>query len=180
MSDRRLLAALAKDDTAALSAAMDTYTHYVATVIHNQLGAFAYPEDTEELTANVFLSLWQNRQKLRTLHLRGWLAATARNEAREFLRKRRLLTVSQEDILLVSGDMAQRLAEKKERARFIRRAIASLGWPDREIFLRHYYYDQTVSEIAEEMDMNANTVKSRLRRGRDKLKDKIEKGDFYG
>lgn len=178
-ADRQLLAALGKDDTDALAAIMDTYTHYVATVIHNQLGVFASPEDTEELTANVFVSLWQNRKKLRTLHLRGWLAAAARNEARGLLRKRKLLTVSQEDVLLVSGGMAERLAEKRERARFIRGAIAALGWPDREIFLRHYYYDQSVSEIGEEMELNPNTVKSRLRRGRDKLKEMIEKGDFY-
>lgn len=179
IADRQLIAAMVKDDTAALASIMDIYTHYVATVIHNQLGAFACPEDTEELTANVFVSLWQHRKKLRTLHLRGWLAAAARNEARCLLRKRKLLTISQEDVLLVSGDMAQKLAERQERTQFIRRAIASLGWPDREIFLRHYYYDQSVSEIGEEMELNPNTVKSKLRRGRDKLKEMIEKGDFY-
>ena len=54
-----------------------------------------------------------------------------------------------------------------------------MGWPDREIFLRYYYYDQKISEIADEMDMNAETVKSRLRRGREKLKSLIEEGDFY-
>lgn len=178
-ADRQLMAALGKSDTAALSAIMDKYSHYVATVIHNQLGAFASPEDTEELTANVFVSLWQNRTGLKTLHLRGWLAAVARNEARNLLRNRRLLTVSQEDIILASGDMAERLAEKRERAQFIRSAITALGWPDREIFLRYYYYDQSVSEIAEEMELNPNTVKSKLRRGRDKLKEMIEKGDFY-
>lgn len=179
MADRQLIAALGKDNTDVLARIMDTYSHYVATVIHNQLGAFACPEDTEELTANVFVSLWQNRKKLRTPHLRGWLAAAARNEARSLLRKRRLLTVSQEDILLVSGDTAQKLTERQERSRFIRGAIEALGRPDREIFLRYYYYDQTLSEIAEEMGLNPNTVKSRLRRGRDKLKETIEKGDFY-
>lgn len=158
---------------------MDTYSQYVATVIHNQLGAFACAEDTEELTANVFVSLWQNRKKLRTFHLRGWLAAAARNEARSLLRKRKLLTVSQEDVLLVSGDVAAKLTEKRERARLIRSAVASLGWPDREIFLRYYYYNQTVSEIGEEMTLKPDTVKSRLRRGREKLKKIIEKGDFY-
>ena len=179
MADRSRLAALARGDTDALAAIMDTYGHYVATVIHNQLGAFACPEDTEELTANVFVALWQNRTRIKTAHLRGWLAATARNEARSLLRRRRLLTVSSEDALLVIGDMAEKLAETRERARFLRRAIAALGWPDREVFLRYYYYDQSVSEIAEEMALKADTVKSKLLRGRNKLKKMIEKGDFY-
>ena len=55
--DKRLIQLLAKDDTEALSHIIDKYTNYVATVIHNQLGAFASQEDTEELTANVFVAL---------------------------------------------------------------------------------------------------------------------------
>ena len=53
-----------------------------------------------------------------------------------------------------------------------------LGEPDREIFLRYYYYEQKIAEIADEMAMNAGTVKSRLRRGREKLRQTLEKGDF--
>lgn len=177
--DKRLIQQLAKDDTAALSYIIDKYTNYVATVIHNQLGAFASQEDTEELTANVFIALWQNRNRIKTTRLRGWLAATARNEARRHLRDKKLLTVSQEDVVLVSGDIANRLAEAHERTRFMQNALFSMGWPDREIFLRYYYYDQTTSEIADEMEMNAETVKSKLRRGREKLKGLIEEGDFY-
>ena len=178
-TDQRLIHALARDDTAALSQIIDKYTNYVATVVHNQLGAFASPEDTEELTANAFVSLWENRTRLKTPHLRGWLAATARNEARRHLRAKKLLTVSQEDVVLVSGDIAEKLAEAHERTRIVQKALFDLGWPDREIFLRYYYYDQKISEIADEMDMNAETVKSRLRRGREKLKQRIGEGDFY-
>ena len=178
-ADQQLIRAIAKNDTAALERIMEKYTNYVATVIHNQLGAFAVKEDAEELTANVFVALWENRAKLKTARLRGWLAATARNEARRHLRDRKLLTVSQEDVVLATGDMAQRLAEAHERARLIQNALFSMGWPDREIFLRYYYYDQKVSEIAGEMEMNPETVKSRLRRGREKLKSLIGEGDFY-
>ena len=177
--DKKLIQLLAKDDTAALSHIIDKYTNYVATVVHNQLGAFASPEDTEELTANVFVSLWEHRARLKTPHLRGWLAATARNEARRHLRDKKLLTVSQEDVVLVSGDIAERLAEAHERTRIVQKALFNLGWPDWEIFLRYYYYDQKISEIADEMDMNADTVKSKLRRGREKLKSLIGEGDFY-
>ena len=42
--------------------------------------------------------------------------------------------------------------------------------PVREIFLRHYYYYQTVERIAGEMKLNPSTVKSHLRRGREKLR----------
>lgn len=49
--------------------------------------------------------------------------------------------------------------------------------PDREIFLRHYYYCQGVADIALALDMNANTVKTRLRRGRERLRKELAEGD---
>ena len=49
--------------------------------------------------------------------------------------------------------------------------------PDREIFLRHYFYCQGVAEIALALDMNTNTVKTRLRRGREKLRRELTKGE---
>ena len=41
------------------------------------------------------------------------------------------------------------------------------------IFLRFYYYCQTLEEISKEMEIPLSTVKTRLRRGRHKLKDKL-------
>ena len=59
----------------------------------------------------------------------------------------------------------------------IRRAVDGMGEPDREIFLRHYYYCQSVADIAAALDMNANTVKTRLRRGRERLRAELSKGE---
>ena len=59
----------------------------------------------------------------------------------------------------------------------IRGAVDGMGEPDREIFLRHYYYCQSVADIAAALDMNANTVKTRLRRGRERLRAELSKGE---
>ena len=53
----------------------------------------------------------------------------------------------------------------------MRRAVFSLPDPDREIFLRHYYYAQSVKEIAAALALNESTVKTKLRRGRFRLKE---------
>ena len=50
--------------------------------------------------------------------------------------------------------------------------------PDREVFLRHYYYAQTVQEIAHCMDLNLSTVKTKLRRGRTRLKEILTREGF--
>ena len=69
------------------------------------------------------------------------------------------------------------LARAEEQA-LVRRAVFSLPDPDREIFLRHYYYAQTVQEIAHQMGLNESTVKTKLRRGRMKLKDILTREGF--
>ena len=45
---------------------------------------------------------------------------------------------------------------------------------DREIFLRCYYHGQPVTVIAAELGIPVSTVKSRLRRGREKLRAALE------
>ena len=54
------------------------------------------------------------------------------------------------------------------RQELVRRALGELERPDRELFVRHYYYGQTVARAAEEMGLNPSTAKTRLRRGREK------------
>ena len=48
---------------------------------------------------------------------------------------------------------------------------------DREIFLRFYFYCQKISQIAAAMELKENTVKSRLSRGREKLKASLLEED---
>ena len=139
-------------------------------MIGNQLGSFAAGEDIEELASDVFVALWQAGRTLQTEHLRGWLGRVARNQAISFLRKQRLQLVPDEDYLLVDERDAQ------ERSDLLRRALAGLSEEDRELFLRRYYYNQTAEQIAQEKHMNANTVRSRLARGRQALKAELQKG----
>ena len=68
--------------------------------------------------------------------------------------------------------------ERAEEQAQVRRAVFSLPPPDKEIFLRHYYYAQTVREVAAAMGLNESTVKTRLRRGRDKLKQLLTKEEL--
>ena len=54
-----------------------------------------------------------------------------------------------------------------------RRAVGPMPEPEREIILRHYYYMQCVADIALALDINTNTVKTRLRRGRERLRKEL-------
>ena len=74
--------------------------------------------------------------------------------------------------------LAAILLEEREQAELVRRALGELERPDRELFVRHYYYGQTVARAAEEMGLNPSAAKTRLRRGREKLKEHLRKAGF--
>lgn len=113
---------------------------------------------------------------LRPGQVKAWLGAVARHKAKNKLRRRGQTLPLEEDLIDLPGpdDPAGELERTEERA-LVRRALFSLPQPDQEIFLRHYYYAQSVKEIAAALDMNESTVKTRLRRGRFKLKELLTK-----
>lgn len=176
--EQDLLQRLQNGEVPALEQAIRQYSAYVATVIQHQLGRFASKADTEELCADVFFALWQWRGRLETEHLRGWLGSTARNRARDFLRKQRLDTTEAEDWLTVSDDTAARLLEAQERNAILKEALDALEPDTREMFIRYYYYNETTAEIASTLETSRTLVKNRLARGRQKLKEILIQGGY--
>lgn len=71
---------LKQDDETALCEIIRKYTGYVYTILRNFSHGTLPQEDLEELTADVFLRLWNNRNRLRDgSELAPYLAAIARN-----------------------------------------------------------------------------------------------------
>lgn len=85
----------------------------------------------------------------------------------------------EDDVLLLETDGPDRELDKKETARIVNKALAQLDKSQRELFVRHYYYGQTVQEAALAMGVNLSTAKTWLRRGRETLKTILEK-EGYG
>lgn len=178
MDEKKALRAVRQGDPDALGWLIERFTPYVTAIIGNILGTAAPQADVEETAADVFVTLWQHAGEIRSGSLRAWLGAVARNRARSRLRTLRPESPLEEDALVLDADALQSDAERRELYRAVRTAVLQLRQPDREIFLRHYYYYQSVAAIGAEMGMNESTVKSRLRRGREKLKQILIKGGF--
>lgn len=180
MNDNKLVRLLKKSDEQALECVISIYAAYVSTVISNQLGAFSEEPVLEELTSDVFFALWKNRQSLTTSHLRGWLGAAARNRAKNYIRARNISYEGlEEDCIICSEDNLFDTLEQHEQQRIIHSALLDIKPEEREVIIRYYYYNQTVGKISEETSLNRETVKSRLRRGREKLKSILVKGGCF-
>lgn len=179
MRDEVILQKIRSGDPAGLEALMERYLPYVSAVVWNILRNAMPPEDGEEVVSDVFLAAWRQPEALRPGLVKGWLAAVARNKAKNRLRQAGRDLPLEEDALELPGpDDPPGEYERAVERQLVRHAVDSLPGPDREVFIRHYYYAQTVAEIADRMEMNQSTVKTKLRRGRMKLKDILTREGF--
>ncbi|MCD7823419.1 MAG: sigma-70 family RNA polymerase sigma factor [Oscillospiraceae bacterium] len=182
MDDQRLVKRLRSGDEDVLGEIIFKYNRYVSAVIANQLRDFNSTAVIEELASDVFFELWQNRNRLTSSHLKGWLGTVSRNKAKNYIRAQRLQTESLDE--KIEEDLGDFIAvpeeflnlEKEEQARELRLALKKLKRHERETVIRYYYYNQTVAKISEETGTKIETVKSRLRRGRNSLKEILENG----
>ena len=167
------LAALKKGDENALTWFMERYAAYAAAIINGIMLPRLTPADAEEALADVFVSLWRRAEMVPEDGVRPYIAAIARNRARDALRAHRIELPLEEAVLEIPSPAPEEALTEREARERTRRAVEAMGEPDREIFLRHYYCFQNVADIALALDMNVNTVKTRLRRGRERLRAEL-------
>ena len=176
MDESKALKKLKKGDEAALVWFLDRYAPYVRAILSAMLGA----EDTEreELASDVFFALWAHRDQVKPGKVKAWLGTVARNRARDRLRQRKPDLPLEEDALTLTCPGPEEAMGQAEEAAFLRSAVLAMEERDRDIFLRHYYLCQTIGAIARALGMNPSTVKTRLRRGREQLKQALKEGGY--
>lgn len=178
MKEEMILRKMRRKDPDGLDMLMDRYIPYTSAIVWNILRDCMTREDAEEVVSDVFLAAWQQAEDIQPGCAKAWLGAVARNKAKNKLRQMGRELPLEEDILEIPDEFTPvTLAEQAEERRQVRRAVDQLGDPDREIFLRHYYYAQTVSEIGQCMRLNESTIKTKLRRGRMRLKELLTRWD---
>ena len=170
MDDAQALSALRKGSEDALGTLIDRYTPYVGAVASNIAGAYLSAADVEEIVADVFVALWRRAEQVEAASLKSWLGTVARNAAKNKLRCLGRELPLEENTITTPDAAPENEYERGERKRLVQEAVLAMDEPAREIFLRHYFYGQTVAAVAEQMGLNPSTVKSQLARGREKLR----------
>jgi len=139
-------------------------------------------EDAEEIAQDCFikayrsLASFQGQSKFST-----WLYSIVYTTAMTFLRKKRVDTDSIDDentFIQVESQVSAydvNNAENKSRSFYLGQAIAQLLPDDAAIITMFYKGEQSLEEIAQAMGMEANTVKVKLFRARQRLKEKLER-----
>lgn len=103
-----------------------------------------------------------------------WICRIVMNESIRFLEKNRGRTVQIEDV-------PEEGREDKIKDMDLQQALESLEEKERIIVVLRYFEEEKLETIGKMMNLNVNTVKSRLYRAMDKLKHYMEAGGLdYG
>lgn len=138
-------------------------------------------ENAEEISQDCFIKAYRSLHTFKqTAKFSTWLYSIVYTTAMTALRKKRLDTQSIDDdetgLMLVNQivDDKPDILEQKSKSVYLNRAISKLLPLDATIITLFYQGEQSLDEIAEALNMEANTVKVKLFRARIRLKEKLE------
>lgn len=178
-SELKLTSALKNGSTEALEKIISDYSSYVCTVIRNFSRGRLSREDIDESAADVFIRLWQHRDRLDAeCELKPYISAIARNIVKNRFRLVSPLSEDIDEIEAVSDFDLEQTVERSELMRCLNQGLMQVSKEDREIFLRFYFYGEKTSEIGRKLNLNSSTVRSKLTRTRSKLKDYLTERGF--
>ncbi|OJY83583.1 MAG: hypothetical protein BGP14_09935 [Sphingobacteriales bacterium 44-15] len=122
-------------------------------------------EDAEELTADTFVKLWNNRDRFETLdYIRAFLHVTARNACINFLKQLRAKTSRQKELekqLTINTEPDFVVHEiRQELMKLVYAEVEQMPKKMKEIFLLSYAEGLKPSEIALRLNLSVQTIQN--------------------
>ena len=144
----------------------------------NQLLRFAYTyvhnyEDAEDIVQETLISYMRTAPVFENeKHEKSWLFTVAANHSKNKIKSNNIRRADELNEELV--------AEKKEDLSFLWEAVKSLPEDYREVIHLFYQEDYTTAQIATVLKRRESTVRSQLKRARDKLKEILKEEYDFG
>ena len=176
--DAQLINRFLIGDESAFTALVKKYQKSVHALAWRKVGDFHI---AEELTQDTFLKVYQKLATLKNPNqFAGWLYVTADRVCIAWYRKQKpqmesLETTSEAEINATSyhhyEDEQREEASVEYRRGFIKNLLEQLPESERTVVTLHYLGEMTCKAIGEFLGVSQNTVKSRLQRARNRLKE---------
>lgn len=122
------------------------------------------PQQAEDMTQDILVKLWNNRQKIQSLEdQEAYILAITRNFIRDHFKKMSREKAYLEDVIAQLPTQAPstlRIIQRHELQNSIRNIVSEL--PDRQQEVYHLFYDKgkSLKEIARELDISPYTAKN--------------------
>ena len=183
MTDEELVRSVLAGDRERYAELVERYQGRLVNYLHRLV---RQTDDAHDLAQEVFVRVYQALDRFDPQYrFSTWLFRVAQNAAIDQIRRRRFRTVSigpgdesREDggrAVDVEDHAPGALAELEARERDgeVRAAIEALPWEYRELIVMRHYGELAYEEIAESKGMPLGTVKNKLFRARQMLKQTL-------
>lgn len=180
MEDERIVKLFWERSQEALAQTQQKYGRLLRRVAGNILED---PRDAEEAVSDAYMRLWNAIPPARPQNLTAFAVRLSRNAAfdlaRQKHRKKRddrsdLLFSELDECIPSREDTAARL-EERELAELMNRWLGTLDGDSRRLFVRRYFYQDGLEELAADFGLTKHNVSVRLYRLRQGLKRCLEK-----
>ncbi len=146
----------------------------------------ASAEDSEECVNDTYMSAWNSMPEERPDPLSPFLAAITRNHALDMYRRSHSqkrgagqVPLALDELTEVAGSsLIEDEADLSILTSHINGFLEGLDATSRKVFVRRYFYVDSLADIAKAYSMSEAAVKSLLFRLRQKLKDLLEKEGY--
>ena len=175
-NDVDLIQGVLDGDQDAFTVLVDKYQKSVHALVWRKIGDFHI---AEELTQDVFLKVYKRLSTLkRPEHFPGWLYVIATRHCFSWLRRKRVPTKSLdamstaelEEVCYAQYEVARDEETTVEHQReLVKRLLKKLPESERTVVTLYYLAEMKSEEISTFLGVSSNTVRSRLRRARERL-----------
>ena len=181
MDDGRITDLFWNRDEEALTLTERAYGAYLLSISQRILGD---KEDARECVNDCLLEAWNSIPPARPESLPNFLGRIARRRAIDRLRRKGALkrgggaaeaSFDELEDVAASVETPESLFEKEQLAEAVRTFVRGMKQPDRDLFIRRYWFMDTVPELAARWDMTTGQVTMRLARSRKKLAAHLKK-----
>lgn len=138
-------------------------------------------QDAQESVSDTYLKTWETIPPQRPTYFFAYLAKLCRNFSLARLqwqsaakRSAQVVELTREMAECIPDDSQKRKLEGEELGQLLNEFLDSLSSENRLIFLRRYWYADSVREIAERYQISESKVKTQLHRTRKKLQQFLE------
>ncbi|MDV6379015.1 sigma-70 family RNA polymerase sigma factor [Sporosarcina sp. GW1-11] len=157
---------------------MNEHSRYLVRIAYLYVKNWSTAEDVVQ---EVFVTYFQKSDQFRNeASLKTYLTKMTANRAKDYLRSWKHKKDVLFDTIFVSTKSTEEVLLEQERLASLEKHLFQLPLKYREPLILFYYDEQSIAEIAAYLELNENTVKTRLRRAKQQLKEFFDEEEEEG
>ena len=183
MTDEAIVSSFWERDETALSESKKIYGRYCLYIAQKILNC---TEDAEECLDDVLLAAWDSIPPNRPGNLKIYLGKLTRETAIDALRKRTAKKRVPSEAIVALDELEEIIGEndadlslkEQELSKCISDFLRTVSQEERFVFIRRYWYFDSIQDICERLGYGKSRVLMKLKRTREKLAKHLEKEGY--